>query len=446
MLLEIKLATITGITGLVFAMGPIPVMAAAGTDFAAPADLYQEATAGREPVIGASYFGTHFHRLVLNPGERALLTHWPSSRIGAIRLWDSGTLWSEIATQPGQWKYERMDSYVEQAVVRDADILYTLGGTPRWASARRDEPCPYGLGCAAEPVRMAHWEEYVRRVVQRYRGRIKAYELWNEPHFSDIPRDRNAPGFYTGSVAQMVEMARIARKVLDENDPNAVLATPGFGNGPDRLELFLEAGGKQYIQAVAYHFYSRNSDEFAKQIVEVRNIMKRQGLENLPLWNTETGVGVDAEGGLPPAGNRALSYPEAAARFAQYLVVGGAASLEYFYHYAWDNERSGMMDRSGATLPGRFVYEKVQEWLLGARMLGCKKALPHAVICEGERDGARFAVAWSEAEQPYFLPAPPGWVIASLERMPGAGDIPQTSLVWAELNSWPLYIRYQPAP
>lgn len=420
---------------------------AAGAGLAGQTDIYREATAGREPVIGASYFGTHFHRLVLNPGEKNLQTRWPATGIGAIRLWDSGTLWSEIAIQPGQWKYDRIDTYVEQATAHHAAVLYTLGGTPRWASSRRDEQCPYGFGCAAEPVRMAHWEEYVRRVVQRYRGRIKAYELWNEPKFSDIPRDRNAPGFYTGSVAQMVEMARIARKVLDENDPDAVLSTPGFVNGSDRLELFLEAGGKQYIQAVAYHFYAENADEFARQIIDVRNIMKRQGLETLPLWNTETGVGVS-----PPApdGVKALPYPEAAARLAQFLIIGGAAGLEHFYHYAWDNERSGMVNRSGVELPNRSTYEKVRAWLLGARMHGCKKALPHAVFCEGEREGARFAVAWSEGERPYFLPVPQGWAIVSRERLLDDGAKPDSSenqaKLWDELNSQPLYIQYKPAP
>ncbi len=140
-----------------------------GICIAGQSDPYLDATAGREPFIDASYFGTHFHRLVLKPGEKNLRTNWPTSKIGSVRLWDSGTLWSEIATQPGQWKFDRIDSYVEQAFAHDAKVLYTLGGTPKWASARPNEKCPYGYGCAAEPVRMAHWEEYVRRVVQRYR-------------------------------------------------------------------------------------------------------------------------------------------------------------------------------------------------------------------------------------------------------------------------------------
>jgi hypothetical protein len=426
----------------------IAVFFALGLNLSGWADPYQEATAGHESVVGLSYFGTHFHRLVLNPGEKNLQTIWPKSTVGAVRLWDSGTLWSEIAIQPGQWKYDRIDAYVEQATKHHADILYTLGGTPRWASARPEEKCPYGMGCAAEPVKMAHWEEYVRRVVQRYRGRIKAYELWNEPKFSDIPRDRNSAGFYTGSIASMVEMARIARKVLDENDPAALLSTPGFVNGPDRLELFLAAGGKKYVQAISYHLYAADSDRFVSQIIEVRNIMKRQGLENLPLWNTETGVEVKPPGSFIPADAQALTYIEAADQFAQFLVLGAAAGVEHFYHYAWDNERSGMMNRLGEALPNQFAFDKVQAWLLDAKMLGCKKILPHAVMCVGERAGANFAIAWANKNGAYVLSASSPWEMSTLEHLMDTRDAKsplskQAATDKIELGPQPLLIQYK---
>ena len=411
------------------------------------ADPYQEATADREPIIGLSYFGSHFHRLVLNPGENNLQTRWPDSSIGAIRLWDSDTLWSQIAPKPGQWEFGRMDTYVYQATVHKTEVLYTLGGTPRWASARPNEKCPYGTGCAAEPVRMAHWEEYVRRVVQRYHGRIKGYELWNEPNFSDIVRDKNAPGFYTGSVANMVEMARIARKVLDENDPGAVLSTPGFVNGSDRLELFLDAGGKKYVQAVAYHFYSANSEHFSRQLLEVRAIMKRQGIENLPLWNTESGVEVLGPDD-PPSGIAAHSQMEAAEKLAQYLIFGSAAGLEHYYHYAWDNPRTGMMATNGERSFNLASYEKVQAWLIGAKMLGCKRVLPRAVKCDGERAGDKFAIAWSDSAGTYSLPAPSGWTAVSLDHLLDSSASSfvsknQTKGDRVELDSQPLYIQYK---
>jgi len=202
------------------------------------ADEYFDATNGRGQVITPAYFGVHFHRLVTLPEENAVPTKWPAISYGTVRLWDSYTRWADIAPKPGVWNFDRMDTYVNTATAHQANILYTLGSTPRWASARPNEACPYGDGCAAESINIAHWEEYVRKVVQRYGSRINAYELWNEPNFSDVIRDKGAMGFYTGSIANMVEMAKTARKILDDNAPNAKLCTPGFVNGPDRLDMF----------------------------------------------------------------------------------------------------------------------------------------------------------------------------------------------------------------
>lgn len=388
----------------------------AGICFAGQSDPCLEATTGREPVIGVSYFGTHFHRIVLHQGENKILTKWPDQLIGSIRLWDSGTLWSEIAIQPGQWKFDRMDSYVEQAITNNATVLYTLGGTPRWASARPDEKCSYGFGCAAEPVRMAHWEEYVRRVAQRYRGRIAIYELWNEPKFSDIPRDRGRPSYYTGSVANMVEMARIARKVLDKEDPTAILSTPGFVNGVDRLDLFLASGGNQYVQAIDYHFYSENSNYMVNEMLAVKRIMKKNGVEHLPLFNTETGVEVLGPNS-PPSGIAAHTQVEGAEKLAQYMVLGAFGGIQRYFQYAWDNERSGMFSPSGIRLPAWDAYEKIHAWLLNAKMLGCKSIPPSGVSCQGELSGQRFLIVWAEKEAIHAIPIPDGQRAVSVEKL-----------------------------
>lgn len=383
----------------------------------AASDSYAMATASHRTAISFSYFGMHFHRLVLDIGERKALTLWPDQMVGSIRLWDSGTRWADIAPSAGQWKFERMDAYVEQAIARKAAILYVLGSTPRWASARQEEACPYGLGCSAEPVRMAHWEEYVRRVAQRYRGKISAYELWNEPFFSELKGQKGESDFFYGQVSKMVEMAKIARKVLDEVDPNAMLTTPGFTGNTNQLELFLSSGGREYVKVVAYHFYSANADQFVRQVLEVRAIMKRQGLENTPLWNTETGLEVYPSDKPLPLGAQGWSRTEAAFRMAQFLVIGAAAGLERYYYYAWDNERSGMFSSLLVRQPAWDSYEKVQSWLLNATMRGCESILPNGVGCWGERSGQRFLIVWAEEAAMHAIQLPSDQRVASVERL-----------------------------
>jgi hypothetical protein len=366
--------------------------------------------------IGLGYFGMHFHRLVVAPGDRARPTAWPPGVVGSLRLWDSGTRWGDIAPAPGQWVFDRMDAYVDAAAAQGASVLCTLGSTPRWASARPDEPGPYGPGCAAEPVRLAHWEEYVGRVATRYRGRIAAYELWNEPQFSDFARDRGRPGFFSGSVAQMVELARAARRVLDRVDPSARLATPGFVNGPDRLDLFLSSGGAELVQAVAYHCYAGGSRQFIDQVAEVRQIMRRRGVAGLPFWNTECGVETYAPSEALPEGVARLGEAEAAARTAQFLILGAALGLERFYYYAWDNGHSGLVDADGEPTLRMAALRRVEQWLLGARLSPPEALGRSGVRVRGQRDGRPFLLVWADGGA-VRAPIPRGWAPARQEAL-----------------------------
>lgn len=410
----------------------------------ANADIFRDATAGQSKKITAEYFGLHFHRLVLRPNEKAIVTQWPQLQVGSVRLWDSTVRWADIVPTAGQWNFERLDKYVDLAEEHHASILYTLGSTPQWASARPDEKCPYGLGCAAEPVRMAHWEEYVRQVAQRYRGRIKTYELWNEPHFSDFVRDRNKLGFYTGSVANMVEMAGIARKVLDEVDPEAKLTTPGFVSGSEHLDMFLAAGGKQYIQGVTFHFYANSAENFAKKVLEIRSGMEKNGVGVLPLWNTEAGLEVWDEEKLPP-GTVRLTRNDAAAMTAQFLVLGAAVGLDRYYYYAWDNDRSGMVDRSGKHLPAYKAFAQVEKWLIGATMTGCESFNSKVVACNGSKDKRNFKIVWSDKPQTQAISVPQGLRFAGQETLMGE-SVPKfkvaTGQVFATVSQAPTLLWF----
>ena len=380
-------------------------------------DIYIAATQAPTNIIGPTYFGTHFHRIEVLPTEKAIRTQWPSVKFGSMRLWDTSTRWGDVTPSPGVWKFERMDTFVNTGVQNKAEVLYTLGSTPRWASARPNEICSYGYGCGAETVRIAHWEEYVRHVSQRYGKRIHAYELWNEPFFSDFERDVGKPGFFTGSVKDMVLMAKTARTVLDETSPSTKLCSPGFVNGPDRLEKFLADGGSQYIQAICYHFYAEGSDHFAKQLVEVRAIMKRQGVENLPLWNTEAGVDTLLPAD-PPSGISARTREEAIARLNQLLIFGAAAGIERFYYYAWDNFRSGMVSASGQKLFGHDEMMKTQEWLLSSKFSGCKSN-GFLVTCLANRGQEQSLFIWATKPTSNTISLPAGTKVKSAERLFG---------------------------
>ena len=384
-------------------------------------------------VVQARYFATHLHRLVAVAEPQARVTAWPVGQIGALRLWDSSTRWVDLEPAPSAFEFDRLDAYVAQAQSQGASLLMVLGSAPRWAAARPDEPGPYGPGSAAEPARMADWERYVAALARRYKGRIEAYELWNEPYFSDLPADRDQPGaFFTGSVATMVELARRTRAVLDREDPRARLLTPGFVGGVQRFDMFLSAGGGRHVNGVAYHYYAADDREFITLHRAVRAVMARHGVSHLPLYNTESGFG---------AGDAAASDARAApgragpaALLARSMVLGAFLGIDRFYQYAWDNGRSGMLragspdagagagaDTGGDTGIGATAnanvtaFAAVRRWLLGTTLQTCRLGSDGIVRCEGRRGADQLLIAWHAGQA---SPAPTGVV-----RLPASAQL-----------------------
>lgn len=350
-------------------------------------------------VLDPTYFGTHLHRL--DHAERDFpATAWPDGMIGALRLWDSTTRWADLEPVPGRFNFDRLDAHVTQALAHGVPVLLVLGSPARWASARPDEYGPYGPGSAAEPRDLEDWDRYVAAVVRRYKGRIAQYELWNEPYFHDLPEDRGKPSaFFTGSAAAMVELARRARLVLRREDPRAMLLTPGFVGAPNRLDLFLEAGGWRYVDAVAYHFYAEDDREFIRLNVGVRAVMARHGMSGWALYNTESGFALRGAENQPAVpGLATIDRRTAAALLARSMLLGAFLGIERFYQYAWDNGRMGMLLPDGRTETDSLrSYASVRRWLRATTLLGCRMQPAQVVKCEGERGGRHVAIAWRPA-------------------------------------------------
>lgn len=375
---------------------PAAVPARAATDAA----VFDIPVASPPRTLGSDYFGTHLHRLRVPPAlhGREPQTPWPAGKVGALRLWDTRTRWADIEPAPGRFEFEQLDYYVTQALANEASVLLVLGSTPRWASARPWERCPYGSGCLAEPSDLRYWERYVEAVAHRYQGRIAMYELWNEPYFSDFPKDRGHPGaFFSGSADTLVEMARIARAVLDRVDPAAVLLTPGFTGPTHRLELFLSRGGARHVGGVAYHYYVGSDSDFVDVHRRVRAVMERHGLGGLPLYNTESGyerVSL-ATAGLPPLGVERLDEQAMAARLASSLVLGAFLGVQGYYQFAWDNTRMGLLQPDGRSpTAGLLAYTNVRRWLDGAQLGGCASLEQGLVRCRLQRGEAQVSVLW----------------------------------------------------
>jgi hypothetical protein len=352
--------------------------------------------------IPEMFFGMHFHRL-------ATVTPWPRDiDIHTWRLWDASVAWPYLEPQKGKWNFSNLDLYVTQAEQHHVEILLPLALSPPWASARPTEQSGSPPGNAAEPKNIADWEDYVRTIAIRYKGRIHEYEIWNEP---------NLKAFYTGSVPQLVEMARIAYTTLKEIDPMNLVSSPPFTGpgGVNWLDQYLQAGGGKYADVIGFHFYVNPAppEEMVALMQRVEAVMSKHGVRNKQLWNTETGWAIqDAQSEVKPAPGKGfnsivLSPDVAAAYLARSYILSWASGVSRLYWYSWDNYVMGLVDHDGKTLKSPAIaYGEIQKWLIGARMDSCDTDPNTTWTCAISRAGGyRGWIVWNPNQtQKFELP------------------------------------------
>ena len=71
---------------------------------------------------------------------------------------------------------------METAYKNDKEIIYTMGMPAKWAALYPDKKSPYSeeITCSP-PSHIELWRRYVRVLGNRYKGKIKYWEIWNEP-------------------------------------------------------------------------------------------------------------------------------------------------------------------------------------------------------------------------------------------------------------------------
>ena len=353
-------------------------------------------------VIPSSYFGLHIHHLAY-----PVPTPWPNMPVPEWRLWDANVTWADLEPSKGQWRFEKLDSYISLAQQHGTEVLLTLGGTPRWASARPTLASNYYPGFTAEPANIDDWRTYVKNVTLRYKGRIHAYEIWNEP---------NLPDFWSGTTDQMLTLTKEASLIIRSVDPQAIVVSPSAAAdyGIPWLAEFLKKGGGQYVDIIGFHFYvnphTLPPEDMLPVIQHVREVLAENGLANKPVWNTETGW-------LEPA---KLGSDELAAGFlARAFILSWAAGIQRFYWYAWDNQFTSIVTYNESTrtvTPAGSAYKIMEEWLVGAKMQSCTSTSDRTWTCQLNRSGKKEWIVWNTQGNHKF-DVPRGWSVAKATRL-----------------------------
>ncbi len=318
--------------------------------------------------VQRTLFGTHV---------KGVAKEWQPlpPRAGAVRLWDAGVAWRELEPARGRVNWAAMDRAVDRAESTGAkDILWVHGSPPRWAARDPRASGLYGPGTSSAPKRDPYLS-IIRRIAERYRGRITSYQVWNEANISI---------FYRGRADYLAELTKEARNTLAEADPDATLvgaSTTVRSKGPvkawyGRYAAALAERGWP-VDAMAVHLYplaDEGPDERAEYIALMRRWLAERGWTG-PLWDTEVNFGDRREFAEEEV---VVSQKTASAWVARTYIDSLALGIDRTYWYAWNDHILGIdqvTELGGRVLPAGTAYLTIQRWLTGATWRGCKGEL-----------------------------------------------------------------------
>jgi hypothetical protein len=188
------------------------------------------------------------------------------------------------------------DSIVDLARANDLRVIARLDTSPPWARIGNDWPF-------TPPDSPDDFGDFVELVARRYQGRIKHYQIWNEPNlYIEWGKRPVAPDAY-------VRLLAVAYERIKKVDPTAVVLAGSLSptieesdqalNELQYLQRMYDAGAEKYFDVMSVQAYGlRNGPDdhrldlgdvnFSRPML-VRELMVRNGDAAKPLWASEVG-------------------------------------------------------------------------------------------------------------------------------------------------------------
>ncbi|MFH0963503.1 MAG: sugar-binding protein, partial [Planctomycetota bacterium] len=198
--------------------------------------------------------------------------------------------WAYVEPEKGKWQWD--DATLDHPAQKEFRILGSLYTVPSWLGG--------GWHIMDVQGHWEEWEEYVFQVVSHYKGRIKCWEVWNEPHPSiDI-------------YSKLLETAARAAKRADPECKVAAFGGLTHPNSPVYLDSHTDPvcdGYKPYVKGVldrvgvanidmisVHGYYVVRPEEnwwpMSERLTFFRDEMAKRG-KVLPIWDSETAGACD---------------------------------------------------------------------------------------------------------------------------------------------------------
>src|SRR5215213_1953899 len=300
--------------------------------------------------------------------------------------WQAGARWDRIIFPwsliqrdgPSSWTQlyftdEAIRAQVRRGVTMAGILIYTPQWASPWPEKGRPVDPPRGLELKYNDPNNT-WGQFVRKVVERHKGVVDNWIVWNEP-------DLYTPGLrytFDGSFEQYAQLLKVADLNAKEINPKSKVILGGFAYWWDKehgrppflgplLEVIARDPDRQknnhYFDVVSVHTYSAPLNSFAEPLV-MKDILEQRGLKK-PIWIGESNViPFDDIKNPLPSGQMRASLDQQASYIIQAMALSVAAGVDRYAVYKAADEKAendtelwGLIRNDRTTKPGYVAFQ-----------------------------------------------------------------------------------------
>jgi len=194
--------------------------------------------------------------------------------------------WQDIEPSQGKFQFEKYDYIVDLLYKNHIGILGIFDYTVDWVSPDGKWNNP--------PRENRLFVDYACKVIERYKDKVKYWEVWNEPDSSTYWFNQDGLKSYC---ALLKDVYVAAKKV----DPDCKILNGGIANGIVSINWLYDNGASEYFDILNVHIFETPLDSIAikraKAYLKLAyKIMKRKGGAAKTIWVTEIGCPGVAKG------------------------------------------------------------------------------------------------------------------------------------------------------
>lgn len=194
------------------------------------------------------------------------------------------TGWCRCEPEKGKYDFGWLDEVVDNLLKIGIQPWFNLGYGNRLYTPDAPDEAAVGWVPVFDESVMQAWLRFTRAIAEHFSGRVRHWEIWNEPNAKSFWQPRAAnPADYVKLVAQTAPVIR-------EAVPDAVIIGLALaGTKLDFMEGALEAGLAEHVDVISYHPYQAVPEEgYEATVARIREMIaaRRAGVE---IWQGENG-------------------------------------------------------------------------------------------------------------------------------------------------------------